>query len=54
MNTKQIPKFPGAPKLEHIIQKLRSESFYGEVNVTFQNGKPVLVKINQTYKMNEL
>jgi hypothetical protein len=54
MNTKQIPKFPGAPKLEHIIQQLRSESFDGEVTVTFQNGKPVLVKINQTYKMNEL
>lgn len=54
MNTTQIPKFPGAPKLEHIIQKLRSESFFGEVHVTFQNGKPVLVKINQTYKMNEL
>jgi hypothetical protein len=53
MNIK-IPKMPGVFKLEHLLEKLRSESFYGEVNITFQNGKPLLVKINQTYKMNEL
>jgi hypothetical protein len=53
MNIK-IPKIPAGSKLEHVLEKLRNESFYGEVNITFQNGKPLLVKINQTYKMNEL
>ncbi len=53
MNIK-IPKIPAEAKLEHVLEKLKSESFYGEVNITFQNGKPLLVKINQTYKMNEL
>ena len=54
MNTQQIPEIPEVSKLEHLIPKLRNESFYGEVNITFQNGKPLLVKINQTYKMNDL
>jgi hypothetical protein len=54
MNTKQIPKFPGAPKLEHIMQKLTNESFYGEVHIIFKNGKPMTVKVNQTYRMNDL
>jgi hypothetical protein len=54
MNITQIPKFPLAPKLEHIIQKHRSESFFGEVHVSFQNVKPVLVKFNQNFKMMEM
>jgi hypothetical protein len=53
MNIK-IPKLPGVFKLEHLLEKLTSESFYGEVNITFQNGKPMQVKINQTYRMNDL
>jgi hypothetical protein len=53
MNIK-IPKIPAGSKLEHLLQKLTSESFYGEVNITFQNGKPMQVKINQTYRMNDL
>jgi hypothetical protein len=54
MNTKQIPKFPGAPKLEHLMQKLTSESFYGEVHIIFKNGRPMTVNVKQTYRMNDL
>jgi hypothetical protein len=54
MNTKQLPQIPGVTRLEHLIQKLTNESFYGEVNITFQNGKPMTVKVNQTYRMNDL
>jgi sulfatase maturation enzyme AslB (radical SAM superfamily) len=54
MTTKQIPQDPVRSKLEHLIERLARESFYGEVNITFQNGKPLLVKVNQTYKMNDL
>jgi hypothetical protein len=54
MNTKQIPKSPGGSKLEHLMQKLTSESFYGEVHVIFKNGRPMTVKVNQTYRMDDL
>ncbi|HWN68525.1 MAG TPA: hypothetical protein VNM90_12885 [Haliangium sp.] len=54
MNTKQIPEIPGVSKLEHLLEKLTSESFFGEVNITFQNGKPMLVKINQSYRVKDL
>ena len=54
MNTQQIPEIPEISKLEHLIQKLRSESFFGEVSITFQNGKPMLVKINQSYRVKDL
>jgi hypothetical protein len=54
MTTKQIPENPVMSKLEHLMQRLARESFYGEVNIIFQNGKPLLVKVNQTYKMNDL
>ena len=53
MNIK-IPKVPAGAKLDHLLEKLTSESFYGEVSITFQNGKPMQVKINQTYRMNDL
>ena len=53
MNIK-IPKMPAGSKLDHLLEKLTSESFYGEVSITFQHGKPMLVKVNQSYRVKDL
>jgi hypothetical protein len=41
-------------RLTRYLERLAGEGFYGKVLVSFQNGKPCDVKIEQTKKLDEL
>jgi hypothetical protein len=41
-------------RLARYFERLAGEGFYGKVVVSFQNGKPCDVKIEQTKKLDEL
>jgi hypothetical protein len=41
-------------RLTRYLERLAGEGFYGKVVVSFQNGKPCDVKIEQTKKLDEL
>ena len=42
------------PRLLRFLEKLSSGQFFGKVVLSFQNGKPVDVRIEQTKKLDEL
>lgn len=42
------------PRLTRFFQKLSAGQFFGKVVVSFQNGKAVDVRIEQTKKLDEL
>ena len=41
-------------RLARYFERLAADGFYGKVLVSFQNGKPCDVKIEQTKKLDEL
>ena len=41
-------------RLGRYLERLAHEGFYGKVVVSFQNGRPCDVKIEQTKKLDEL
>jgi hypothetical protein len=50
---------PAAPRnelerLARYFERLSADGFYGKVLVSFQNGKPCDVRIEQTKKLDEL
>jgi hypothetical protein len=42
------------PRLLRFLEKLSTGQFFGKVVLSFQNGKPVDVRIEQTKKLDEL
>jgi hypothetical protein len=51
--TERLPA-PLDPRLLRFFEKLSSGQFFGKVVVSFQNGKAVDVRIEQTKKLDEL
>lgn len=41
-------------KVVEMLRKLTEENFFGEVGITFQNGRPHTIKVYKTYKANQL
>ena len=41
-------------KIEDLLEQLTKDDFYGEVTITFQNGKPHTIKVHRTYKLDQL
>ena len=58
MNTQRTSTKPREPvtldKLIELLHKLIEDEFFGEVAITFQNGRPHTIKVHRTYKVNEL
>jgi len=44
----------GLERLARYLERLAAEGFYGKVTVSFQNGRPCDVRIEQTHKLDEL
>jgi len=53
---RETERLPAAldPRLLRFFEKLSSGQFFGKVVVSFQNGKAVDVRIEQTKKLDEL
>jgi hypothetical protein len=45
---------PTMDKLTDMMRQLMRDRFFGDVNITFQNGKPHTIKVHRTYKLDEL
>ncbi len=41
-------------KITACFRELMADRFFGEVAVSFQNGKPHTVKVHRTYKIEQL
>jgi len=41
-------------KLTELLRKLVKDQFFGEVGITFQNGRPHTIKVHRTYKVEQL
>jgi len=54
--SKHALKNIGSPleKLLEMLRHLMKDQFFGEVSITFQNGKPHTIKLYRTYKVEEL
>ena len=45
---------PNIEKLTELLRKLVKDQFFGEVGITFQNGRPHTIKVHRTYKVEQL
>ena len=45
---------PTTEKVSELLRQLMKDHFFGEVAITFQNGRPHTVKVNRTYKVDQL
>ena len=41
-------------KIAELLRKLVKDRFFGEVAITFQSGRPHTIKVNRTYKVEQL
>lgn len=54
MKATQSQEVPTIEKLTEKLRQLMRERFFGEVGITFQNGKPHTIKVHRTYKVEDL
>lgn len=54
MNAGNTKDTPTIEKLTELMRQLMREHFFGEVGITFQNGKPHTIKVHRTYKVDDL
>ena len=45
---------PTIEKVSELLRQLMKDHFFGEVAITFQNGRPHTVKVHRTYKVDQL
>jgi len=45
---------PTIEKVSELLRQLMKDQFFGEVAITFQNGRPHTVKVHRTYKVDQL
>lgn len=45
---------PTVDKVSELLRQLMTDHFFGEVAITFQNGRPHTVKVHRTYKVDQL
>lgn len=50
----QAKEKPTIEKLNELLKQLMKDRFFGEVGITFQNGRPHTVKVHRTYKVDQL
>jgi len=50
----QAKERPTIEKLNELLRQLMKDHFFGEVAITFQNGRPHTVKVHRTYKVDQL
>jgi len=50
----QVKERPTIDKLNELLKQLMKDRFFGEVAITFQNGRPHTVKVHRTYKVDQL
>lgn len=54
MKATQNQERPTIDKILEMLRQLMRERFFGEVGITFQNGKPHTIKVHRTYKVDDL
>lgn len=54
MKATQTQEKPTIDKLMDMMRQLARDRFFGEVGITFQNGKPHTIKVHKTYKVEDL
>lgn len=45
---------PTLEKMTELLRQLMRDQFFGEVGITFQNGRPHTIKVHRTYKVDQL
>jgi len=45
---------PTIEKVNELLKQLMKDRFFGEVGITFQNGRPHTIKVHRTYKVEQL
>lgn len=41
-------------KVSHMVHQLMQEQFFGELSISFQNGRPHTIKVHRTLKLDDL